>query len=431
MEKGLNSDFVKIAILALLFLTVVIYFLIDFLNGSTPAYSILSSETTRLSEGVLLSEYDVDSHASFYPSGDDGYFNVTKDGVKYYAANGLEQSANSFNMSSPIVVSENNVVGIFEHKGYWLYVVSNEGEIYSKQLEFPILNIAINSMGYCAVITQDKDVYNLFLYNEKGVPVTTGRIQNANVFPVAMDISNDGKVWAISCVDINGVEINSNVIYVSPLAEDLLDFKDAIIGSNLDNSDEIISLIKFMDNNKIITVSDKKISCIDAQDSFKRIWSVDLNNKLDHISFDGYKGFSVALGEGIINKPSEKIGTVKYYDLDCNIVWEYKADNKITFLDSGLGSAIIGVGRNFFAVNNKGSCIWVYSPMTDIKQMFFFQNTNNIIQVSNNKANIYTLEKLKPPASEASSAEPPEPDIHNQDLKEPDITIDTAGQTEE
>ncbi|MDR2903762.1 MAG: DUF5711 family protein [Clostridiales bacterium] len=392
IEKGMSEKIVKIALLVLLLLAVIAFFLVDFLFGGFPAAGGVPFAIGSLSEEVLLAEFSAENPSSFYPAGDEGYFAVSKDGVQYYSDGHKEMAAMSLNMVQPVIVSEGRVICIYEHKGSLVSMFSDTGELYTLQLEFPVLNVAVNSVGYAAVITQGSDVYNLYAYNEKGALITTGLGQEANVFPIATDISDDGTLWAISYLDINGVHMNSKITYVSLLAADSLDYRDGIVASNADNPDELIAHIQFMEDNRLLAISDKKIGCFDTQALFKQVWSIDLKNQLDFISFDGKTGFAVALGDPLLNTNADKPGLIRYYSMDGTVRWFYQGTGSSSFLNARYGAAIVGEGRSYSALNDRGELLGRFSAKQDVRQLFFFQSTEHMMQVSDNKTTLNAIE---------------------------------------
>ncbi len=391
MDKGISSNLIKIIILVLLFVAVIIYFLMDIFSIENPVPA--SADASGLALVSVLKEFDAQSRSSVYASDKGGYFFITKDGIKYYGKDGREAQSGLFNTSEPIVAGRGNVVGIWEFRGSAVYVFSDKGELHTHQTDNPIIHLSVNALGYCSFITQEKDAYRLYVYDAGGLKLKEGIFTTQNVFPMSSALSDDGKYLAVSFLDINGVNMNSQVAYSSLKSNDSIEYTDTVFASSVINTGEIITKLEFVDN-KLVIVSDKRVKCVDMSDPSKDKWSIDLYNKLDGICFNGSSGFAVALGEEIINKPSESPGLVKYYVLnDGDFLWDYQtsARNRVSLMSSGFGSLIIGSGRNFTALTEKGKTIWSINPMESVTQMFFMGDINNIIQVSQTKASTYKL----------------------------------------
>lgn len=343
--------------------------------------------------------YDANSKAAFYTyAKKDGFFYATKDGISFINADGSEAMSRTYNIASPVMIGEGSVVAVLEKGGNSIYVYNSEGEMYQVTLPFPILNCSINQTGYVSAILKKDDNYMINVFNNKGILQSEGSLVYKNKIPIATDVSNDGRILAICFLDSSNVEINSfvNFYYLNAGEASEYQNEDGLFAVSGDNSDQIIGIIKFMDNNALVTVSDKEIAVYEPEKKPVKKAVLPLYNKISAVSFGDTNYFALAYGDKIANQPSEnseKEGMVGIYDLSLNKTGEFLADGKVNYLYCGLNSVIIGEDRNFSAVTNGGSLIWKYTSLQDTKQVNFVGSTSKILLAGSTEANIIKITK--------------------------------------
>ncbi len=350
-----------------------------------------SSNTYGMRETEIRFKYDFQSCADF-GSGTSGAFYSTKDGMKYIGADGSELMSHTYTLISPVFVHEGDYGAVYEHKGKTLYVYDKNGLLYNKTFDGGILAVSMNARGYTGIITQAGEFYDIYVYNDKGIALKK-YIYRESPFPISVDVSDDGRILAVAFLDFGGVDITSKTILIYINQSEYINYADGIFGSINGNSGQYLGMIKFMNGNNLLAVSDAEIALYNTTGSCEKKWSYSLGNKLSAISFIGTNGFAVALGKPFINKTAEAENSVFFYDLTLKKTGEYLCGGEILGLSSGYGSVLIEESKKITAVTKEGKELWSFNTTQDIKSAQFIDNTSTVLISSGNEAVIYKLAK--------------------------------------
>lgn len=395
-KEAYSAVMLRLAVLFIMGIAIILYFLLE--KSAWLPQGEAAQAYTFDSTGVIL-DFAIEDRADFYVTDKGNFFFITKDGVRYYTSSGEKKWDKVFNMIHPVIYGEGEMLAVAEQKGKELYVYNTEGQRNILEFEYPILRFSINRAGYVSVILQRDNDYELHVYDEKGGRCWQWNNENYNVFPVACAASNDGRIVAVSLFDINDVKPESLIMFA--YIEDTVQnnkYSDRIFSSKM-RSNQLVGDLRFMEDRMVVSISDEEITGMqivessDLTDKVTDIWAIPFTNKIDKISYNGGKGFALAFGEGLLNKQSEPAGTVKYYDLKGQCTSEFQTGERLTFLWTGSDAMVIGTTAGAYAVNTKGKRLWEHKAGLQTKQVMILGNTNNILMVTNTRAEL--LKRLK------------------------------------
>jgi len=363
----------------------------DTLVGDLPAVS--KDGNTAIS----TISYEANSQADFYTYNKNIYY-CTKDGIQLINADGNSLWSDTFNMTSPYIAHDAGIVAVCEKNGRTLRIYNQTGKLYGIDTENPIVTFSINVNGYsCVIIQQNDSEYIINVYNSSGEIISDGKYIFDNGVPIATDISNDNKVLAVSLLNINDIKMQSNVLfyYLNKDQAKTVESSDGMFSSFI-KEDEVVAIIKFMEDNSLITVSDKEIVCLKVNDeSAERStqkWLIELKNKIKAVDFPENKYVAVAYGDSFINaEEPEQENTVKWFNLNGERVNTFISNKNVTGISSGLNATIVAMGRTFKAIGNKGGSIWEYNAIQDVKKILFVDSTNKILFITPISAEILNI----------------------------------------
>ena len=403
MSKKETQDKDQIRKIISLFILVSALIVYAFLSntGKTTEGFLSSGLRQLVLADVLVKEQE---NGTFVHASGRGFFHITKDGISYMSSTGQVRWSDVLNVTAPMYVAEADIVAISEHRSRVISVYSSSGERYEKVLDDPILSFSVNKNGYLSVITQSSERYIIHVFDGDGKWSSSADFPERNVFPVATAISNDNRYIAISLLNINGVKMSSEVILVHFGHTEALDFKDGIFASTGTKEDMLISLVRFMEGNHLVWVSDQQIGCGIIEENgaarYTHKWDLELTNKLEHIQFNDGKSISFAVGTPLINKESAEVGTVYQYGLSKDLLSTSKTGEKVTYLFAAMDSTIIGNDRSFHAINKSGSVLWSYTATKDVRQIVFIENSNKALLVSNKDTSLMTAQRTRQESSD-------------------------------
>lgn len=388
-KKGNSGVAVFIIIIFIAIFGIGIYLYIN--NGG--------SGVKGLEQQKVLSEinYESSSMADFYTYDRNIYF-CTKESMTLMDKMGQQAWKDSYSMLDPIMVYDGSVVAIADELGTNLRVYNSNGILYNVETECPISTFAVNENGYCGIIMKDENSYILNLYSETGALKCTGNYPAEKGIPVALEISNDNKIYSVSFLNTNEIKVSSNVVFY--YIEDA-DIKTSEEGESMFASfveeNSVVAVMEFMEDNSLIAVSDNSITCAKVNTvnvKYEQKWRVELNNQLKSVAFLGNKYLVTANAQPIINSAQkENENLVKWYDLNGQVTGTYENGKNITNIYASENGTVIACDRSFVGVNSTGKELWSYTSVREITRALLFDDSGSVMMVSPGQMRIINMSK--------------------------------------
>ncbi|MBR1737258.1 MAG: hypothetical protein IJ736_09625, partial [Firmicutes bacterium] len=390
-------------------------------------YRINIAGTAIGQDDARIEGYIASMKAKFYTYNDKVFF-CNKDSMQIFDENGQKLVSDTYNMNEPYIVACENIVGVSEPDGKEVRVYNEYGKMYESD-DGIVMSFALNNKGDSAVVFKEESSYGIVMYNSIGEKKYGVNMAVADGIPVSAAVSPSGNVLAINCVVYDDIKMSSNILLFdvninnknkntagTKVNAESGDTTEKTPGGKLYESDdlkaakkmenELCATMKFVDENRLMIVSDKQIVCYDVSfsDELKMLWNYEVKNEIDavNISDDGY--VTAAFGKPIINKmDAYEENTVIWYDRTGKSTNKFVSNRAVDHLTSGFDSTIVCAGRNFKSIKNEGGIEWEYNALQDVKDMRYVGSTKRILLVSNrdaviiNPKNIYeedTTEKI-------------------------------------
>ncbi|MCL2709155.1 MAG: DUF5711 family protein, partial [Defluviitaleaceae bacterium] len=354
----------------------------------------------RMSDTQKGVAYDFNAGASFHANGTRYFYFCTKDGTRCISSAGDEKWHFQYGLTKPVAVSSGDKLAVGESKGRHIYVFDQNGLYYDVVLSEPALGFFINSNGYLAVVLQLEQGYAVNVYNQKNNsnPLFYRRIYESWLVPVAADVSEDGKFAAIALLDTEvHLSLRVNFHYINQ--RDTTS-PDGLFGAVLMQRQFPLAL-KFLDKNRVVVATDERFACYALGDmnACDLAWEMPLQNELDLLAFGGGSHFAFVAGEKLLNEPEAlEPGTLAFVSAGGDVTGTFEPGRKATHLSLGHGAALVGAGRNFYAVSPKGVRLWEYVSLQDTRQMLFLENTDTVLLAGNARATV--LKRVRQKLSE-------------------------------
>lgn len=317
----------------------------------------------------------------------------TKDGVKFYKSVKESVWNDTFTMSSPSLQQEGEFTAVADVLGRTVNVYNKKGPVYKLTTESPILRFSLNPKGYLSLILTNETDYTVMAYNERGETILERREQDQNVYPLASDISNDGKMLAVSYVDASDIAISSKILffYLTKKDGDQLDNIDKMFAA-IQKKDMLIPYMQFMDGNILAAVSD--VGMLAADGSGKELWYKELENKIDLVGFTKDQ-IVIAGGKEFPGKEGERNGVLSWYDLQGKRQAKFEVGETITYMNAAEEGVVIGRNNVFTALNQQGKVIWTHKAVADVAEIAFADGVSKVYYITNTTAEYVDLEKNK------------------------------------
>jgi hypothetical protein len=323
-----------------------------------------------------------------------GFYLCTGDGVRRYDNNCQTVWDYPLNFTNPVFIENNGYVGASEYKAFTYYAFDDSGLIYTHVFDNEILNFSISQNGHSTVVVATDTGYTINVYNKSGTLLKYFIFQDRFNYPIAADISADGKILVVSFLDTSQIEMRSSISAYYLSGDEAIDFKDGLFANFNLAEGQVISTLKFMGPNELLFVSDRKIGCYRASDqSMELTWAKDINNEIEYIGYLNEMTIAVALGKPIADAEGMDEGTLLITDTDGTVKATLNEAGNISYLSAGRDTVIIGTGmggRKFSGLNEEGSLLWEYESTLDIMDIVTLDEPDKVLATGAGKLAILT-----------------------------------------
>lgn len=354
------------------------------------AWIITKGGDIDMTEGSIITQinYELSSKADFYTN-DGNIFFATKDGIKLVDSKGREKWSETYTMLSPAMLGDANVVAIAEKNGNAVRVYNESGALYNLSFNDPVVTYAVNPLGYTGVITGADSDYELSVCDDAGQLLFKGNYAADDGIPTAIDISDDGKMFAIAFTDISGINMKSNVLfyYINKSDVQSVDSSDGMFTS-LVREGSVTAKVAFVDRNRCVVVMDDRLEFVDTSvGADKGTVEVELGNKIIAACVNGDGSLAVALGEPILNSAVQgEENTVVWYNSLGSKIGECVPEKSVTNLFAGNDITVVAMDRTFEAYKTKGQSMWSYTALQDTVKVLPYDDEVKLIAVTSGKA---------------------------------------------
>lgn len=331
----------------------------------------------------------------------------TKDGVKYYAGMGDQKWNDTFNMASPVAVSEGEYIAVGDMSGKTVRVYDGAGLLYSLQTDGSLVQFALNKNGYLALITKETDSYRIFIYNAKGSLLKERVEESSGVYPLSADISDDNRAFAVSYLDTADITPTARVLSFYINTSDSEEYTDSMFAA-VEKTDEVIPVVSYWKDGTLAALSDKSIYGISAKDG-QEAWQYELENTVDYASFGAEDYIVVALGDSVANRDGRERGTVCWIDSSGKERASFENGETVTYLNAGAKGVVVGSGREYKGLTHNGSLAWNYKATADTGDLIPMEKLGRVMAVTQESIEILDMTKEQTPVSAEPEAAPAEP----------------------
>ena len=376
-EKRKFSPAQKMLIASVFLITAAIiqHFVFDLVGVGADARQEL-----RMTNTEIEVFYGFDMHASFYSPGARHFYFAARDGVQSISSTGEIRWHQGFNMSLPVMVGRGDIVAVGEPGGHRIYVFNSSELLYVANLPHPVLYFTVNGSGYLSVITQldtGREI-RVFHYDRPDEYIYRAPINDANVFPVSVDVSECGTYIVKALWDVDTL-IFSRLTFSYVRLVDSRGIPNGLFAT-YDFPDEFIIRTRFTSCGMVIVITDQQILGYPAGEGTQGpAWNIPLYNRPDKI-YIGANSFAYVTGDPFLNQPEAiSHGVLHIYNFDGNKLGSHNLGRRATHLTINHNTVLVGMGRTFYAINQHGIRLWDYQAIHDVQDMIFLENTDTVL----------------------------------------------------
>ena len=340
--------------------------------------------------GVTI-DYRFDMRAAFHSHGNTLFF-ATRDGLQSLSvARGDVQWQQAFHFNDPILVRRGETLAIGESLGRRIYVFGPGGLRYAADFDEPVLHFSVNQAGYLATILRLGTGYEVRVHSPAhfAQPLYRRTIREANLYPVAVDVSEDGRVIALALLDVHLLMV-SRVQFSYIREVDGRGFVDGLFAME-NYPGELVFDLRFTRCGRALVFTDSHIIGfqLGGQHNLPEIFRIPLHNRLDKL-YVGEQGFAFVTGEPDLNAAEALAeGNLHIFDMQGRPTGYYPLTRRVSHLTLGPGNAaLVGMDRTFYAVSAQGVRLWTHTTYFDVRQILFLGNTDTVLIAGNHNATV-------------------------------------------
>lgn len=371
----------KIAIIILIVLVIIIAISLVIMYNTSADFrewvdvNILSKQISQDSVATI----DIESESSKICAFNKNIGVLNKNKFTIYNSSGTKDATLDIEITNPIFCASNRFLAIAEKGGQKIYVIEDKKISWEAQVEGEISQLHINKNGYVAAVisgTSYKTVINLFDNNGKSLfkkYLSTTRLAD-------ISISNDNRFLALAEVDTSGTIIQSNIKILS-VEKAQTDPENSMIKTYEGAGNDLITNIKYQNNNRLVCMYDNSIHIIDNDndeilvkydDQKITATSIELNNNVVNVKEQSSGLFTA---DSIVNITNTENKTLKTYTTDEVTKEIYTYENIIA----------LNLGSEIEFLNTDG---WL------VKRFISKQEITNLV-ISNSIAGIVYRDKIE------------------------------------
>lgn len=325
---------------------------------------------------------DENSRSTFATFGQ-SFLLCTKDGVKFFNEMGDRKWNDTFNMTTPQLVSEGMYAAVGDMSGKTIRVYGESGLLYTVQTDGELIQFAVNINGYLSIITKEESAYRIQIYNASGT-LLKGRVEESDgVFPLSSDVSDDNKAFVVSYIDTSDIEPIGRVLFFYINPNDSENYTDSMFAA-IEKNNEVIPIIGFMQGGVLAAISDKAVYGISS--GGEEAWNYPLDNMVQQVSLSNKNYVVLALGDVIANRDGRKAGSVCWIDKTGQESAFYEGKGEISYLQGCEQGVVIGVDKMYFGLRHSGKVDWSYRATSDVRDILPMESLEQVMLVTKNEA---------------------------------------------
>ncbi len=235
---------------------------------------------------MVYTDYDVlrsisyaeASNAKFLKFGDN-VLKYSQDGASVFnIANDMLWNE-TFEMQNPIVDVCGDYVALGDYMGTTVYIYNSSGLQGTIDTSTPLKRFCVSGTGSVAVLLEDNEVTWVKLYDVNGTNIASDRTtMSKSGYPVCIDISEDGKLLAVSYLFVDSGVLSSSVAYYNFGAVGQNEVDNLVSGYNYPGT--VVSYVGFMNPNTSFAVGDNKFSIFKGSDKPESVFEKDIDEEI-------------------------------------------------------------------------------------------------------------------------------------------------------
>jgi hypothetical protein len=165
--------------------------------------------------------------------------------------------------------------------------------------------------------------------------------------------------------------------------------------------EQLITHMRFVNEEQLVVATTSGIYSFrmgPGHGQWREAWHIPLYNEITHIEFLGAQHFAVAMGDRKLGADdSLAVGTVQIFNTSNGTPsGDFFMGRRVTYMNAGQGTFIVGADRNFQAISPRGDILWDFTTLMDTRSVIFVDDTNTVLVAGMTRADIHRRRRATP-----------------------------------
>lgn len=260
-------------------------------------------------------------------------FSYSNDGMSCTNTKGKTIWNQTYEMQNPVIRTCGKTVAAGDYNGRKIYISNTQEILGTIETTMPIRDFCVSANGIVAVVLDDSTVTAISLYDTAGTELVGFKTtMSKSGYPIAIDISNDGSLLAVSYLKAENGKIESSIGFYN-FASVGQNYTDNLV-SGYGYTGAVVPLIHFMANDTVFAVADNRLMFFKGRQKPESISENMISEEIQSVFYDeGHVGLV------FYNTSAETTYRIDIYDTNAKMVRSIAFDmeyNDILFSASGI-----------------------------------------------------------------------------------------------
>lgn len=262
-------------------------------------------------------------------------FTYSNDGMSCTDTKGKVIWNQTYEMQNPMIRTCKKTVAVGDYNGRSIYISNTQGNLGVVETTMPIRDFSVSENGIVAAVLDDSTVTAIYVYSSVGdLLVSFTTTMSKSGYPIAIDISDDGTLIAVSYIKAENGTLSSNIGFYNFAAVGQ-NYTDNLVGG-YGYTGAVVPLVQFMDNDTVFAVADNRLMFFKGKQKPENILDTLISEEIQSVFYDENH-----VGLVFFNSTGETTYRMEIYDTNAKKTGEIAFDTEYTDIVFDTASIII------------------------------------------------------------------------------------------
>lgn len=262
-------------------------------------------------------------------------FTYSNDGMSCTDTKGKVIWNQTYEMQNPMIRTCKKTVAVGDYNGRSIYISNTQGNLGVVETTMPIRDFSVSENGIVAAVLDDSTVTAIYVYSSVGdLLVSFTTTMSKSGYPIAIDISDDGTLIAVSYIKAENGTLSSNIGFYNFAAVGQ-NYTDNLVGG-YGYAGAVVPLVQFMDNDTVFAVADNRLMFFKGKQKPENILDTLISEEIQSVFYDENH-----VGLVFFNSTGETTYRMEIYDTNAKKTGEIAFDTEYTDIVFDTASIII------------------------------------------------------------------------------------------